>query len=201
MHTGVCIYVPIHICAYVCMCTRVYVYACVCICVYIHVCVCMCMHVCIYVCLCVHVWKGREGRKGRERRRDVTQDLAMGLCGRPSRENIGKTVGKEQDAGQTEWQFSVGSEELLVGPIFLVFLNGLLVPRGPGSLGTIRNPYQVLTSRREWRRLWGWRSLLIDNRVQGTPGGPQALADLNCSLLDGHGLSSVAGSLGAERRG
>ena len=41
------------------------------------------------------------------------------------------------------------SEKLLVCLVFLVFLNGLLVPKGPSSLETIRNPYQVQTSRNE----------------------------------------------------
>ena len=41
------------------------------------------------------------------------------------------------------------SEKLLVCPVFLVFLNGLLVARRAGSLGIIKNPYQVWTSRNE----------------------------------------------------
>lgn len=32
---------------------------------------------------------------------EVTQDLAVGLRGRPGRENVGKTVGKGQDTGET----------------------------------------------------------------------------------------------------
>ena len=62
IYTGVCMYVCMHMYAYVCICMHMYAYVCICmymyayVCMYVYVCVSMYMYVYVlYVCDCVWV--------------------------------------------------------------------------------------------------------------------------------------------------
>ncbi len=52
-----CVYVYVLICAYICICTYMFMYIYICICTYMFIYICKCTYMFIYICICTYMCK------------------------------------------------------------------------------------------------------------------------------------------------